>query len=104
MDAKKFLSIEIWIAVTIPLIIGVFGYGQLYAGVDDNSAAVEAVRTQSTTTQNTVQAIKTDVAVIKSKLENISNQIEKNQEEQERKSVENERLMREILRRLPPDN
>ena len=93
---KRFLSIELIIAMLVPMMAGAFAYGQLSNNVDSNQASVDALKKQEQQTQHSVGQIKTDIAVVKTRLENISKSVDDAAEQSE----ENSRTLQKILSKL----
>lgn len=94
---RKWLSAEILLAVAVPLIVGGIAYGQVLSQVSMNSEDVKALALEEKATKADVAQIKTDVALIKQSVETIDKAVEKTSEQAE----DNNKLMTEILRRLP---
>lgn len=94
---RKWLSAEILIAVCIPLFAGVFAYGQLHGKVNNNAKDLSELSREEKETRADVAEIKTDVAVIKQSVK----ATEQNVERWQRQAEENNRLIQEVLRRLP---
>jgi septal ring factor EnvC (AmiA/AmiB activator) len=94
---RAWISAEIWIAMLVPLLGGAFAYGQLNADVSTNSASTQNLTQESKATNETVNTIKTDVAVIKTQINSINENVKSVAEQ----AKDNSKTLQEILRRLP---